>query len=153
MIEIRQGIFETNSSSIHCLVIPKDCELVIPKKVYLEGGEYGWEFRVEDDTINYMYQACLDAGEEEVSRFILYLMDKGIEVNYHGYDQKKFINDGYIDHGYEIPLEHLFKSKRLLDRFLFGQGSFVQLGNDNSENPPDPSDFDPKKYDVIEKGN
>ena len=35
MIEIRQGIFETNSSSVHELVIPKDCDLNIPTKVYL----------------------------------------------------------------------------------------------------------------------
>ena len=88
MLTIRQGLFETNSSSVHVLVIPKDTDISIPSKVYLEGGEYGWQHEKVTDTINYMYQACLDAGEEEVSRFILYLMDKGIEVDYHGYDQK-----------------------------------------------------------------
>lgn len=153
MIQIRQGTFETNSSSVHELVIPKDCELHIPAKVYLTGGEYGWGPEVEKDTINYMYQACLDRGQDEVNRFVLYLMEKGIEVDYHGYDEKRFINDGYIDHGYEIPLEHLFKSRRLLDRFLFGVGSYVLISNDNRDDVPDPSDFDPTKYDVIEKGN
>ena len=153
MITVRKGIFETNSSSVHVLVIPKDTDISIPSRVYLEGGEYGWQHEKVFDTINYMYQACLDAGEEEVSRFILYLMDKGIDVDYHGYDQKKFINDGFIDHGYEIPLEHLFKSKRLLDRFLFGTGSYVQLGNDNSDNCPSIDDYDSSVYDLIEKGN
>ena len=138
MIQIRQGTFETNSSSVHELVIPKDCELCIPAKVYLTGGEYGWGPETTDDTINYMYQACLDRGPEEVNKFVLYLMEKGIEIDYHGY---------------EIPLEHLFKSRRLLDRFLFGVGSYVLISNDNRDDVPDPSDFDLTKYDVIEKGN
>lgn len=153
MIQIRQGTFETNSSSVHELVIPKDCELCIPAKVYLTGGEYGWGPEVENDTINYMYQACLDRGQDEVNKFVLYLMEKGIEVDYHGYEEKRFINDGFIDHSYEIPLEHLFKSRRLLDRFLFGVGSYVLISNDNRDDVPDPSDFDLTKYDVIEKGN
>lgn len=153
MLTIRQGLFETNSSSVHILVIPKDTDIVIPSKIYLTGGEYGWQHEKVTDTINYMYQACLDAGNDEVSRFIIYLMDKGIDVDYHGYDQKRFINEGFIDHGYEIPLEHLFKSRRLLDRFLFGVDSYVQLGNDNSDNCPSLDDYDSDKYDLIKKGN
>ena len=153
MITIRTGLFETNSSSVHILVIPKDTDIVIPDKVYLVGGEYGWQHEKVTDTINYMYQACLDAGNDEVSRFIIYLMDKGIDVDYHGYDQKRFINDGFIDHGYEIPLEHLFKSRRLLDRFLFGVDSYVQLGNDNGDNCPSLDDYDSDKYVLIKKGN
>ena len=70
MIQIRQGTFETNSSSVHELVIPKDCELHIPAKVYLTGGEYGWGPETTDDTINYIYQACLDRGQDEVNKFI-----------------------------------------------------------------------------------
>ena len=152
MIEIRRSIFETNSSSVHILVIPKDADIVIPSKVYLEGGEYGWKNEIVSDTINYVYQACLDRGDAEVEKFVLYLMDKGIDVDYHGYDQKKFINDGWIDHTGELPLKQLFGSKKMLDRFLFG-GGFVQTGTDNSKNPPSEANYNHKIYDTIKKGN
>ena len=42
MISIRQGLFETNSSSVHALVIPKDAAVHFPSKVVLSGGEYRW---------------------------------------------------------------------------------------------------------------
>lgn len=70
MLTIRQGLFETNSSSVHVLVIPKDTDISIPSKVYLDGGEYGWQHEKVTDTINYMYQACLDAGDEAKSIYI-----------------------------------------------------------------------------------
>ena len=79
MIEIRQSIFETNSSSVHVLVIPKDTPINIPKKVFLDGGEYGWEFGCVTDTINYLYQVCIGAGKEELDKFFDYLKHKGVE--------------------------------------------------------------------------
>ena len=51
MIEIRSSVFETNSSSVHVLVIPKDTQVSIPHKVFLEGGEYGWSEDTEYDTL------------------------------------------------------------------------------------------------------
>lgn len=166
MIEIRQSTFETNSSSVHVLVIPKDTPINIPKKVFLEGGEYGWQFECETNTINYLYQACVDAGKEELDKFFDYLKSKGVEEIYS--PELKWIkadwqwngndyyyaenNPGYVDHGGEIPLDDLFANEDLLDRFLFGN-SFVQTGNDNSEGCPDAEDYDPNIYDTIEKGN
>lgn len=44
MRQIRYGVFETNSSSIHTIAIP--CEyrdVKIPEKVYLTHGDFGWE--------------------------------------------------------------------------------------------------------------
>lgn len=160
MINIRYGLYETNSSSVHCLVIPKDTNLYIPKRVHLTGGEYGWEFGSEGDTINYIYQACVDSGREEVERFIAYLKSKGVEeidcpeLRWTAWGDGEYAenNPGYIDHGYEIPLNDLFANENLLDRFLFG-GGWVDTGNDNSDDPPDEDDYDHDKYDVIEKGN
>lgn len=37
MFNIRNGSWETNSSSVHVLVIPKDTNVTIPKKVFLSG--------------------------------------------------------------------------------------------------------------------
>ena len=158
MINIRHSIFETNSSSVHALVIPKDTQIYIPKKVNLYGGDYGWSEGIEDDTINYFYQACLDQGKEEVEKFFAYLRKKGVEEinakemrwDEEGYDMT---NDGYIDHAYEIPLDELFKNEQLLDRFLFGSDSYVHTGNDNNGTEEWAEDIDEEANDVIWKGN
>lgn len=165
MIEIRASIFETNSSSVHVLVIPKDTAISIPRKVFLSGGEYGWGFGTECDTLNYFYQACVDQGREELETFFEYLKSKGVEEihapeinwvksewNGQEYEYAEN-NDGHIDHCGEIPLDELFANENLLDRFLFGTGSFVETGNDNSDGCPDEDNYDHNIYDTIEKGN
>lgn len=39
---IRRGVFETNSSSVHAISISNAGNLVYPKFVYFEEGEFGW---------------------------------------------------------------------------------------------------------------
>lgn len=149
MIEIRKGIFETNSSSVHALVIPKDQQIVIPNIIHLKGGQFGWEYEKEYDTINYLYEACRYRGEDEVAKLIAFLEKHNIEVivnERHGYT--------YVDHGDEIPFDDLFNNEQLLERFLFGTDSYVQLGNDNNRDKnPKYNEFDSNLYDVLIKGN
>ena len=147
MIQIRQGLFETNSSSVHVLVIPKDTEIIIPQIVYLRGGEYGWSSDEEYDTMSYFYEACLARGQEEVNKLVSYLKRKGVE------EVHCARSNGYIDHSNEVPLDTLFRNENLLDRFLFGRGSFVETGNDNSDSYPSCTSYDQDKYDTIKKGN
>ena len=55
-IQIRRGVFETNSSSIHTLTITKNpSTLKFPKKLIFDSGDYGWE------------KACLITPEEKAS--------------------------------------------------------------------------------------
>jgi hypothetical protein len=123
MLAIRTGFFETNSSSVHVLVIPKDTKIDIPHKVFLSGGEYGWESDTEYDTLNYFYQACLDYGKEEVDKFFNYLKRKGVEEihapelnwvksewNGREYEYAEN-NNGYIDHVNEVPLATFFANE------------------------------------------
>lgn len=163
MIQIRQNFFETNSSSVHVLVIPKDTSINIPKEVFLRGGEYGWQSDTEYSTIDYMYQACVDAGREELDKFFAYLKRKGVEkihapelhwVKSEWNENYEYAEntDGYIDHAEEIPLDYLFANENLLDRFLFGD-SFIETGNDNEDDCPDENNYDHDIYDTIEKGN
>lgn len=165
MLAIRTSFFETNSSSVHVLVIPKDTNITIPHKVFLSGGEYGWDFDTEYDTLNYFYQACLDYGKEEVDKFFDYLKRKGVEeihspelnwvkTEWRGREYEYAENNnGYIDHVNEVPLSTFFANENLLDRFLFGDDSFIQTGNDNSEECPDEDNYDHDIYDTITKGN
>ena len=165
MYQIRQSIFETNSSSVHVLVIPKDTKIDIPHSVYLFEGEYGLQADKEYDTLSYFYTACVERGREEVEKFFNYLKRKGVEEissrelrwkkdSYEGeeYEYADGFN-GYIDHGGELPLDELFANENLLDRFLFGTDSFVETGSDNGDYCPDVDNYDHDIYDTIEKGN
>lgn len=160
MIQIRRNVFETNSSSVHMLVIPKDTTIKVPKKVFLQGGDYGWSHDTECSTINYMYQTCVDFGRETLDKFFEYLKRKGVEEIYapelhwvkDNWGERAENNNGYVDHANELPLDDLFANESLLDRFLFGS-SWVDTGNDNDDCGPFLEDYDLDKYDVIEKGN
>lgn len=160
MIQIRRNVFETNSSSVHMLVIPKDTTIKVPKKVFLQGGDYGWSHDTECSTINYMYQTCVDFGRETLDKFFEYLKRKGVEEIYapelhwvkDNWGEWAKNNNGYVDHASELPLNELFANENLLDRFLFGD-SWVDTGNDNDDCGPFLEDYDLDTYDVIEKGN
>ena len=55
-IQIRRGVFETNSSSAHTITITKNPNnLKFPKKLIFDSGDYGWE------------HACLITPEEKAS--------------------------------------------------------------------------------------
>lgn len=164
MFNIRNGSWETNSSSVHVLVIPKETTITIPKKVILYGGDFGWGEGTASP-LDYVYQVCVDEGREQLDRFFEYLKRKGVEEIHspelhwveeewcgekHVYAEN---NPGYVDHSYEVPLDDMFFNEDLLDRFLFGEGSFVKTGNDNGDNCPKAEDYDPNIYDTIEKGN
>lgn len=52
MIQIRKGVFETNSSSTHSICISKEkvnAKDVAGKKVHFGLGDYGWEFTCVND--------------------------------------------------------------------------------------------------------
>lgn len=55
-VQIRRGVFETNSSSVHTLTITKNSNnLKFPKKLIFDSGDYGWE------------HVCLTTPEEKAS--------------------------------------------------------------------------------------
>ena len=62
---IRRGVFETNSSSVHAISIIKDnYACTIPKEFTINcNGEYGWEeatYNRPDDKAAYLYQAIVN---------------------------------------------------------------------------------------------
>ena len=151
MINIRKGLYETNSSSVHALVIPKETTLIIPETVNLNYGEYGWGFEREYDALNYFFTACCEYGRAK--DFIDYLYKKGvktIKVGSINYNQSG--NYG-IDHPEDLPVEFLLSHHDMLDRLIFSDDSFIDLGNDNSDNCPEEENYDKTKYDVFIKSN
>ena len=79
MRQIRNGVFETNSSSVHSICIQKDKNITLPNSIYFYTDEYGWEFDCVN-TASYLYTAILstydkDEAEEKIKQ-IKTVLDK-----------------------------------------------------------------------------
>ena len=140
MRQIRNGVFETNSSSTHSIAIPKSCDNVNYISFHID--EFGWEQR-EADPADYFYTAIYETSnsasevEEKIERLKSILDSYGIgyrfgEVEYHNEDYLS-LDYGYIDHGNELKefVDELLDDGDKLVRFL--SMGFVFTGNDNSD--------------------
>lgn len=143
--QIRNSVFETNSSSTHSIAVPRNC--VTTGYVSLRTDDFGWSFE-EVDAADYFYTAIYETSETEAeaNRKIERLKDI---LNEHGigyklrkpkthtstYDNKDYfyLDDGYIDHGGELEefVDELLDDGDKLVRFL--SGGLVFTGNDNSD--------------------
>lgn len=145
MIQIRSGVFETNSSSTHSIAIPRSC--IATDYVNFRTDEFGWSF-AEVDAADYFYTAIYETSEteaevnEKIERLKNILNENGInyklrkpKTHTSTYDNKDYfyLDDGYVDHGYELKdfVNELLNDGDKLIRFL--SGGLVFTGNDNSD--------------------
>lgn len=145
--QIRNSVFETNSSSTHSIAIPKNCDTF--NYISFSTDEFGWSFR-EVNSADYFYTAIYETSqsEEEVNEKIEklenILKERNIEYRFnkpkthiwhYDYEDKDYLSldDGYIDHGYELKdfVDELLNDGDKLVRFIFG--GLVFTGNDNSD--------------------
>lgn len=142
--QIRNMVFETNSSSTHSIAISKK-KPVIGKYIRFGIGEFGWE----NDCVNtadYLYTAILEQNEaDELLKQLKGILDNhSIEYQFEepnyitSWDGTyKYLDYGHIDHSIETS-EFIFavlNDEDLLMRCLFGD-SCVYTGNDNQECEP-----------------
>lgn len=145
MINIRKGLFETNSSSTHAICIGKDNNnLVIPSELTFKVGEFGWENEVYYDVntlASYLYTALTSwyGGKEltnHINHIYTLLGHNGCKATFiePSVDRWGFI-EGYIDHSEELGdfLNKVLSSDKALLRYLFSPDSFIITGNDNEE--------------------
>ncbi len=122
MKTIRKGIFETNSSSVHTLVIAHDNPEIPKTKLYFSLGEFGWGpelLNSVEERASYLWTYIIDylAGEEselnwndenfreDVNRIAHKYADKlssilskyDIECEF-DYRKRNGFYEGYIDH-------------------------------------------------------
>lgn len=159
---IRQATFETNSSSTHAICICNDKKLLeeieYPEYLYFGIGEHGWEFEVLDTPekkANYLYTAILELydkkeASKKVNIIFEWLGDIGVVAKFEEkiYDKYGSLN-GYIDHveGLQDFVDAIFRSPKLLYKYLFSDYSYVQKGNDNSYYDVDINeDYDHKEF-------
>ena len=170
MKTIRKGIFETNSSSTHALVIDTNGSMNIESPLVFRFGEFGWDFDVyscPEDRASYLWTYLVynyyDYDKKSYEKVYEWrdklknvLESEGIECEF---EDPETNDTGYIDHGSE--LQGLFEDMidndpDKLMRYLFGAGSTIYTGNDNEDEGQYDDEIERAEndgYDVIYKGN
>ena len=167
MINIRKGLFETNSSSTHSLCIStNNNNLEIPNSLYFDLNNFAWEHDIlctPNEIGSYIYTGICELytkeEAEDYKNYIYELLgDYGCEASFAEpeYSEWGGISNGSIDHcGELIPLlEQLRNSEKKLLRFIFSPDSFIVMGNDNDDwHDEKMEELDFSNVDIIEKGN
>ena len=166
LTKMRKGTFETNSSSVHSIVIDVGSSPAPRSDIEFlcDGGEYGWGYDClasPSELASYLWQAvcCLCESEyydkDEAVTFWTdaiheWLPNAEIEYvgNRNGYDR-------YIDHASELIdlLEQFKDDDILLGCYLVNSGSFVEIYNDNEDDFRDEFSYPEGNYIFYEKGN
>ena len=149
MINIRRGVFETNSSSTHSIVMMKNPEAQFPDNWYQlseDGGlilfeddlDFGWGPDILNDSFGRLCYAIASYGDKkEKMDEICELCKKHIP----GFKSFCFMNDGYgrrsqyhgsIDHQSVGTLDGFLKSADVsLEDFIFNNRYLVIIDHDN----------------------
>lgn len=149
--QIRNSVFETNSSSTHSIAISKK-PVVIGKSIHFGIGEFGWE-NDHVGTIDYLYTAILEQHDSDCLLDRLKAILDSYSIEYEFEEPKywvadsgnKYLDEGYIDHSNETRefINAVLSDEDMLMRCLFGD-SCVYTGNDNSD------DYDGMCYSAYE---
>lgn len=140
-IKIRSNIFETNSSSTHCVSInrwiPGRSGRLDPGpdgKIHVNGGEFGWEWGAYNDSETKVdYYFTFFKKDPEMTRL-------GVKIikEWTGRDVVVDIYDGsYIDHQSSDTLDFLEHSEDKVRNFFFNPDTWLYTGNDNDNTPLD----------------
>lgn len=144
MKKIRNGMFETNSSSTHTIIVTdRKCEpgLFVDFAI----GEFGWTFevlRTTNEKASYLYtMACEMLDRDVYQDFYEVLVKYGVNCSCskHAVFDKKWggLDNGWVDHANSGDakefVERMMNHEHALIKYLFSEESFVVTGNDNSD--------------------
>lgn len=142
MLKIRKGMFETNSSSTHTIIVTdQNCEpgAIVDFRI----GEFGWKFErldTVDEKASYLYTAACIYYKRDVYQDLYEILSKyGVKCSCtlpaRFSNEDDWLDNGYIDHGYcgDLPefVRCMMTHNKALIRYLFSPESFVVTGNDN----------------------
>lgn len=138
---IREGCFETNSSSMHSIHIAsgkKAYATITPDadgRIVLNGGEFGWEEETYYDPESKASYCAIDRIHDELSLAMLVRVIKehtgAKEVVFNFSDDYTHKNHSYIDHQSRGTSDDAFESDQTLKDFLFYPESYLETDNDN----------------------
>ena len=144
--QIRQGVFETNSSSTHSMCIhPGNKYVPNMSKLEIKTGEFGWEEETYDrmnDKLSYALTYALGDNSNKYIEMLNEVLTDNMsdtDITYNGMSYEKLIgipryydeDFGYIDHQSLDEASEMFLSKNILEDFIFGRDSYFVTDNDN----------------------
>lgn len=148
MRQIRTGVFETNSSSVHSICIANDMPDMDKWRgtvLRVKGDDYGWsmeELADPESRMSYMYTAFMSqfTFEEVQNRLTEVFREYDIELDFEEprYRHSKYSGIDYydcnIDHAYELAdfIQATWNDSSTMLSFVFGEKSFVHTGDDNT---------------------
>jgi len=142
MKNIRKGVFETNSSSMHSVHIEKgDVPYLTIEpdengEILIEYGEFGWgpdTAHSPREIASYCLTATQYTSDEQASMEMLReVMEEhtGAKVKFCE-QENEYYPKGYIDHQSTDTAVGVFVSKGGLKDLIFGRNSYVEIDNDN----------------------
>lgn len=142
MILKRDRVFETNSSSTHCITVSSsnDWECSLPITIRPAWyGEFGWKWETWDsieDKLAYMircliaYDYTKETLQDKIKPIQERLHNLGIDFELPTYEEW---SDGYVDHEdwYQEEMEDIYNDEVQLLRFLLSNNSYIEGGNNN----------------------
>lgn len=174
MLQIRNGVFETNSSSTHSICISKaPVKVPVGETIHFHLSKFGWENACVSDTATYLYTSILSYDQAYLVTLKAMLDELGVDYQF---ENPRDVEWWYVDHSEELGafLVAVLNDKDMLARYLFGD-SCIYTGNDNQDYQPDGCDIgkptywaydnddcwtkepnpyhDPEHYDYFVKGN
>ena len=142
MIQIRNGVFETNSSSTHSIVLA-DKNVEPGLFIDFSMGEFGWRFEkltTPDEKASYLYTAacCLynrDMYQDLYEILVKYGVSCTCSVPAKKDEKYGWIDNGWVDHveGLNRFVDRMLTHEHALIRYLFSDQSFIVTGNDNCD--------------------
>lgn len=139
----REGVFETNSSSMHSIHIAraaKTYDTIAPNgdgDIVLEGGEFGWEEETYYDSGTKANYCAVDTEGSAEKRTMLEKVIKDhtgakgvifkIKTDWNGGGY----GNSYIDHQSDGTSHEAFESEEVLKEFIFNPKSHLRTDNDN----------------------
>ena len=141
-INIRCGVFETNSSSTHSVSIGEGDLNDFPeiggrRLLRIDFGEYDWEheeFTTAQDRLSYAATYAHNYGGAEKERMLEEVIKENLKVlTIRFSESSECYEKGYIDHASHDEAASIFETKDTLARFLFNKDSMFETSNDNSD--------------------
>ena len=145
MFKIRQGCFETNSSSTHAIIVAAEKVEPLYFSVKFDIGEFGWEHDVldsPDEKASYLYTAACELSDHDVyDELVEKLAPYGVScystnrAQFKEYEGHKYLDNGYVDHSDECRefVDYMMADPERLVSFLFSDKSYVVTANDNCD--------------------
>ncbi len=140
--QVRQNVFETNSSSSHSISIEPSSDglydTIIPDEegnIVLTGGEFGWGIDEYNDAITKANYCAVDQlnNEDRIDMLKEVIKEQTgcndviIDIS----DSWRDPNYSYIDHESVGTSLEAFESKETLRDFIFSKNSVLYIDNDN----------------------